>query len=112
MPLTLRFVTGVIVREKLSVFERILWRACRGNVFLRRAEIETPLENPTTVCIHVYCIHVYCIHAQIIHVVFVDPYYLHLIFEYRGKWKTKWCSSCSFKVTSSETGSGRSVKGK
>ena len=44
-----RFVTGVIVREKLSVFERILWRACRGNVFLRRAEIETPLENPTTV---------------------------------------------------------------
>ena len=42
-------MTGVIVREKLSVFERVLWRACRGNVFLRRAEIEEPLENPTTV---------------------------------------------------------------
>ena len=47
--LVTRFVTGVIAREKLGVFERILWRACRGNVFLRRAEIETPLENPTTV---------------------------------------------------------------
>ena len=47
-------MTGVIVREKLSVFERILWRACRGNVFLRRAEIETPLENPTTVCTCMY----------------------------------------------------------
>ena len=46
-----RFVTGVIVREKLSVFERVLWRACRGNVFLRRAEIEEPLENPTTVSV-------------------------------------------------------------
>ena len=45
----LSFVTGVIVREKLGVFERVLWRACRGNVFLRMAEIETPLENPTTV---------------------------------------------------------------
>ena len=62
-----RFVTGVIVREKLGVFERILWRACRGNVFLRRAEIETPLENPTTVCIH----------AQIMHIIFVDLCYLH-----------------------------------
>ncbi|KAK3919670.1 V-type proton ATPase 116 kDa subunit a1 [Frankliniella fusca] len=26
----------------------MLWRACRGNVFLRQAEIETPLEDPTT----------------------------------------------------------------
>ena len=58
-------MTGVIVREKLTVFERILWRACRGNVFLRRAEIETPLENPTTVCI---CF----MHVQIMHAVFID----------------------------------------
>lgn len=27
----------------------MLWRACRGNVFLRQAEIETPLEDPSTV---------------------------------------------------------------
>jgi V-type H+-transporting ATPase subunit a len=38
----------VILRERLPSFERMLWRACRGNVFLRRADIETPLEDPTT----------------------------------------------------------------
>jgi len=30
----------------------MLWRACRGNVFLRQAEIETPLEDPSTVSIN------------------------------------------------------------
>lgn len=30
----------------------MLWRACRGNVFLRQAEIETPLEDPSTVRIN------------------------------------------------------------
>ena len=44
-----RFVTGVIAREKLPTFERVLWRASRGNVFLRQAEIEEPLEDPLTV---------------------------------------------------------------
>ena len=44
-----RFVTGVIARERVPTFERVLWRACRGNVFLRQAEIEEPLEDPTTV---------------------------------------------------------------
>ncbi|KAI5698914.1 hypothetical protein M8J75_013823 [Diaphorina citri] len=29
----------------MPAFERMLWRACRGNVFLRQAEIETPLED-------------------------------------------------------------------
>ena len=33
-------------RERLPAFERMLWRACRGNVFLRQAEIEDPLEDP------------------------------------------------------------------
>ncbi|XP_064549486.1 V-type proton ATPase 116 kDa subunit a 1 isoform X3 [Drosophila montana] len=41
------FVAGVILREKLPAFERMLWRACRGNVFLRQAMIESPLEDPT-----------------------------------------------------------------
>ena len=44
-----RFVTGVITRDKLHTFERVLWRACRGNVFLRQAEIVEPLEDPITV---------------------------------------------------------------
>ncbi|XP_013103346.1 V-type proton ATPase 116 kDa subunit a 1 isoform X3 [Stomoxys calcitrans] len=46
-PVQLGFVAGVISREKLPAFERMLWRACRGNVFLRQAMIETPLEDPS-----------------------------------------------------------------
>ena len=45
-----RFVAGVISRERIPTFERMLWRVCRGNVFLRQAEIEDPLEDPATVC--------------------------------------------------------------
>lgn len=45
----LGFVAGVINRERVPAFERMLWRISRGNVFLRRAEIEKPLEDPATV---------------------------------------------------------------
>nr|XP_049694974.1 V-type proton ATPase 116 kDa subunit a 1 isoform X2 [Helicoverpa armigera] len=44
----LGFVAGVILRERIPAFERMLWRACRGNVFLRQAEIDTPLEDPSS----------------------------------------------------------------
>ncbi|VDK22050.1 unnamed protein product [Taenia asiatica] len=44
----LGFVAGVVLREKLSAFERMLWRACSGNVFLKQAEIELPLEDLLT----------------------------------------------------------------
>ncbi|MEQ2240725.1 hypothetical protein ILYODFUR_018090, partial [Ilyodon furcidens] len=47
-PLRLGFVAGVIGRERIPTFERMLWRVCRGNVFLRQAEIEDPLEDPTS----------------------------------------------------------------
>lgn len=47
-----RFVAGVIGRERIPTFERMLWRVCRGNVFLRQADIEDPLEDPTTVTTH------------------------------------------------------------
>ncbi|XP_037517366.1 V-type proton ATPase 116 kDa subunit a 1 isoform X1 [Rhipicephalus sanguineus] len=46
--LRLGFVAGVVLRERLPSFERMLWRVCRGNVFLRQAAIETPLEDPVT----------------------------------------------------------------
>uniref|UniRef100_A0A8B9RLM2 V-type proton ATPase subunit a n=1 Tax=Astyanax mexicanus TaxID=7994 RepID=A0A8B9RLM2_ASTMX len=46
--LTGKFVAGVIGRERIPTFERMLWRVCRGNVFLRQADIEDPLEDPTT----------------------------------------------------------------
>lgn len=44
----LGFVAGAIQRERLPAFEQMLWRVCRGNVFLRQAEIETPLEDPSS----------------------------------------------------------------
>lgn len=47
----LGFIAGVINRERIPGFERMLWRISRGNVFLRRAEIEKPLEDPATVSI-------------------------------------------------------------
>ncbi|XP_034243937.1 V-type proton ATPase 116 kDa subunit a-like isoform X2 [Thrips palmi] len=44
----LGFIAGVIPREKVNGFERMLWRVSRGNVFLRQAEIDQPLEDPAT----------------------------------------------------------------
>lgn len=45
----LGFVAGVIQRERVPAFERMLWRISRGNVFLRQAELEEALEDPATV---------------------------------------------------------------
>ncbi|VDK74064.1 unnamed protein product [Litomosoides sigmodontis] len=42
------FVAGIIQRERLPAFERLLWRACRGNVFLRQSEIAEPLIDTIT----------------------------------------------------------------
>lgn len=44
----LGFITGAINRERLPAFERLMWFACRGNVFPRFDEIKTPLEDPVT----------------------------------------------------------------
>ncbi|XP_071108344.1 V-type proton ATPase 116 kDa subunit a1-like isoform X12 [Haliotis cracherodii] len=44
----LGFLAGCIPREKLPAFERMLWFACRGNVFLRYEEIQQPMEDPVT----------------------------------------------------------------
>ncbi|XKL66950.1 hypothetical protein PGB90_010370 [Kerria lacca] len=44
----LGFVAGVVSRERVPGFERMLWRISRGNVFLRRAELAEPLEDPAT----------------------------------------------------------------
>lgn len=42
-------MTGVIERKRLSGFERLLWRACRGNIFMKWDEIDEPLTDPRTV---------------------------------------------------------------
>ena len=33
----------------MVAFERMLWRVCRGNVFLKQADISDMIEDPTTV---------------------------------------------------------------
>ncbi|XP_043564903.1 V-type proton ATPase 116 kDa subunit a-like isoform X1 [Chiloscyllium plagiosum] len=47
-PGRLGFITGVIRRERMAAFERLLWRACRGNVYMKQSEMEVPLEDPNT----------------------------------------------------------------
>ncbi|XP_034233898.1 V-type proton ATPase 116 kDa subunit a [Thrips palmi] len=44
----LGFIAGVIQRERVPGFERMLFRVSRGNVFLRQAELEEPIEDPAT----------------------------------------------------------------
>uniref|UniRef100_A0A7S1TIV0 V-type proton ATPase subunit a n=2 Tax=Compsopogon caeruleus TaxID=31354 RepID=A0A7S1TIV0_9RHOD len=44
----LSFYTGVIGRERVASFERILFRATRGNCFVRFAEISEQLTDPSS----------------------------------------------------------------
>ncbi|CAO1438885.1 unnamed protein product [Diamesa hyperborea] len=44
----LGFVAGVVERERIVGFERMLWRVSRGNVFLRQTDIEKPFQDPKT----------------------------------------------------------------
>ncbi|XP_012977719.1 V-type proton ATPase 116 kDa subunit a isoform X1 [Mesocricetus auratus] len=44
----LGFTAGVIHRERMTSFERLLWRVCRGNVYLKFSEMDTLLEDPVT----------------------------------------------------------------
>ncbi|XP_059435351.1 V-type proton ATPase subunit a3-like [Corylus avellana] len=44
----LGFLTGLVPREKFMAFERIIFRATRGNVFLRQAVVEDPVTDPVS----------------------------------------------------------------
>ncbi|CAI9769858.1 unnamed protein product [Fraxinus pennsylvanica] len=44
----LGFITGLVPREKSIAFERILFRATRGNVFLKQAVVDNPVTDPVS----------------------------------------------------------------
>lgn len=50
----LGFVAGMVERERIPAFERMLWRVSRGNVFLRQVPLDKPFEDPITVSTFLY----------------------------------------------------------
>lgn len=44
----LGYVSGLVPRDKSMAFERILFRATRGNVFLKQAVISDPVTDPVS----------------------------------------------------------------
>lgn len=42
----LEFVAGTIDRARMPIFERILWRVLRGNLYINYAEIDEPFNEP------------------------------------------------------------------
>lgn len=46
---SLDYIVGVVPREKFSFFEKMLWRVSRGNVFLKRSDLEIPIKEKYSV---------------------------------------------------------------
>lgn len=48
MMMDIGFVSGVIPRDRIGAFERILWRTLRGNLYMNQSEIPEPIIEPST----------------------------------------------------------------
>uniref|UniRef100_A0A670IZ38 V-type proton ATPase subunit a n=1 Tax=Podarcis muralis TaxID=64176 RepID=A0A670IZ38_PODMU len=48
LDLKVNFIAGVIHPWRVNVFERLLWRACRGYLVANFTEMPEPMENPAT----------------------------------------------------------------
>ena len=48
MMMDIGFVAGVIPRDRIGAFERILWRTLRGNLYMNQSEIPEAIVEPTT----------------------------------------------------------------
>lgn len=46
---TASVTAGVIPRARVAAFETMLWRISRGNVFIRLANLQDPVQDPVTV---------------------------------------------------------------
>ncbi|RAK97617.1 H(+)-transporting V0 sector ATPase subunit a [Aspergillus ibericus CBS 121593] len=47
LEMNIGFVSGVIPRDRIGAFERILWRTLRGNLYMNQSEIPEPIIDPT-----------------------------------------------------------------
>ena len=44
----LGFISGLVPKAKAIAFERILFRATRGNMYLKQAAVEEPVTDPVS----------------------------------------------------------------
>ncbi|PWY87604.1 vacuolar ATPase 98 kDa subunit [Aspergillus heteromorphus CBS 117.55] len=47
LEMNIGFVSGVIPRDRIGAFERILWRTLRGNLYMNQSEIPEAIIDPT-----------------------------------------------------------------
>ena len=78
----------MIPREKLPAFERMLWFACRGNVFLRYDEITSAMEDPVTVRLEPLTLWVVMWALSLVHYIVYGQklFFIHEILDARARY--------------------------